>query len=78
METGCVTWFHKIKGYGFIESEEGQSYFVHFSNLNMAGYKSLDVGQKVQFEIAENERGAQAVNVTKIYDWYNPNSQYTY
>ena len=73
METGCVEWFHKTKGYGFIENEQGQSFFVHFSNLNMTGYKSLDAGQKVQFEIAENERGLQAVNVTKIYSWYNPN-----
>lgn len=78
METGCVKWFHKLKGYGFIESEHGKSFFVHFSNLNMVGYKSLEVGQKVHFEIAENKRGLQAVNVTKIYSWYNPISKDTY
>lgn len=74
METGCVKWFHKTKGYGFIQTKQGQTFFVHFSNLNMKGYKSLDAGQKVQFEIVENARGLQAINVTKIYSWYNPNS----
>ncbi len=78
MEKGTVKWFNKTKGYGFIEAENGENYFVHFSNLNMKGYKSLDVGQKVQFEIGKNERGLQAIQVAKIYPWYNPISKNTY
>lgn len=69
MEKGTVKWFHKTKGYGFIENEEGKSFFVHFSNLKMDGYKSLDAGQKVTFDIEENERGLQAIHVSKIYAW---------
>ncbi len=78
MKKGTVTWFHKLKGYGFIEAENGESYFVHFSNLKMTGYKSLDIGQKVLFEVSKNEKGPQAVQVTKIYPWYNPISKNTY
>lgn len=78
MEKGIVKWFNKIKGYGFIEAENGKNYFVHFSNLKMIGFKSLDVGQKVHFEVEANEKGFQAVRVTKIYPWYNPISKNTY
>lgn len=69
MQNGTVKWFHSTKGYGFIENENGENFFVHFSNLTMKGYKSLDVGQKVTFEVVENERGKQAINVTKRYAW---------
>ena len=69
MEKGTVKWFHKTKGYGFIQNTNGKNFFVHFSNLKMDGYKSLDAGQKVTFDIEENERGLQAINVSKIYAW---------
>ena len=64
MATGTVKWFSAEKGYGFIEREDGDDVFVHFSAIQTDGFKSLEEGQKVEFEIAEGERGPQAVSVT--------------
>ncbi len=64
--TGSVKWFDNEKGYGFIEREEGDDVFVHFSAIEEEGFKALDEGQEVEFEIVEGERGPQAENVTKL------------
>ncbi len=61
---GTVKWFNAEKGYGFIESEGGEDVFVHFSAIQSQGYKSLNEGQRVQFEIENGPRGKQATNVT--------------
>ncbi len=66
METGTVKWFNGAKGYGFISREEGEDIFVHFKAIQGAGYKSLDEGDKVQFEVEQGPKGLQATNVTKI------------
>ena len=66
MKTGTVKWFSSQKGYGFISDEEGNDTFVHFSGLNMEGFKTLQDGAKVQYEVSQSERGPQAVNVTVI------------
>ncbi len=63
---GTVKWFSKQKGYGFISDEDGNDVFVHFSGINMDGYKSLNEGAQVEYEIADGEKGPQAVNVTTI------------
>jgi CspA family cold shock protein len=63
---GVVKWFNANKGYGFIKREEGQDLFVHFSSINMQGYKSLTEGDKVSFEVEDTERGPQAKNVVKV------------
>ena len=60
---GRVKWFNSDKGFGFIEREGGEDVFVHFSAVRGEGYKSLDEGQRVQFDIEEGQRGPQAVNV---------------
>jgi len=62
---GKVKWFNAEKGYGFIETEEGGDVFVHFSAIQMDGYKSLDEGQAVEFDIVQGARGPQAANVIK-------------
>ncbi|MGE5550164.1 MAG: cold shock domain-containing protein [Bacteroidota bacterium] len=62
---GRVKWFNAEKGFGFIEREGGKDVFVHFSAIQMEGFKTLDEGQEVEFEIVEGERGPQAANVTK-------------
>jgi CspA family cold shock protein len=62
---GKVKWFNAEKGYGFIETEEGGDVFVHFSAIQMDGYKSLDEGQTVEFDIVQGARGPQAANVTR-------------
>jgi len=62
--TGTVKWFNAAKGYGFIGREDGDDVFVHFSALQMDGYKRLDKGQAVEFTIEEGPRGLQAANVT--------------
>ena len=64
MNKGTVKWFNSQKGYGFISDEQGNDIFVHFSGLAMDGYKTLEDGQSVSFEVAEGARGLQAVNVT--------------
>lgn len=63
---GTVKWFNAEKGYGFIQAESGEDVFVHFSAIQDEGFKSLDEGQAVEFEITEGNRGAQAANVTKL------------
>ncbi|MFC5711326.1 cold shock domain-containing protein [Thalassorhabdus alkalitolerans] len=63
---GKVKWFNNEKGFGFIEREDGDDVFVHFSAINSEGYKSLEDGQDVEFEIVEGSRGPQAANVEKI------------
>lgn len=62
---GKVKWFNADKGFGFIEREGGDDVFVHFSAIQMDGYKSLEEGQLVEFDIVKGDRGAQAANVTK-------------
>jgi len=61
-----VKWFNANKGFGFIKREEGQDLFVHFSSINMQGYKSLTEGDKVSFEVEDTDRGPQAKNVIKV------------
>ena len=60
---GTVKWFSNEKGYGFIEREEGDDVFVHFSAINMEGYKTLTEGQRVEFEVVQGDKGLQAANV---------------
>jgi CspA family cold shock protein len=62
---GKVKWFNSQKGYGFITTEEGQDVFVHYSGVVSEGYKSLQEGESVQFELTRGKNGDQAVNVTK-------------
>jgi cold shock protein len=65
MAKGTVKWFNNKKGYGFITPEEGNDVFVHFSAISGDGYKSLEEGQAVEFEIKEGPKGQEAANVTK-------------
>ncbi|HLR23778.1 MAG TPA: cold-shock protein [Pseudogracilibacillus sp.] len=65
MEQGKVKWFNAEKGFGFIEREEGDDVFVHFSAIQGEGFKTLEEGQEVTFEIEQGERGLQASNVVK-------------
>ena len=65
METGTVKWFNAEKGFGFIEREGADDVFVHFSAIQDEGFKSLDEGQTVTFDIEEGDRGPQAANVNK-------------
>ncbi|MNJ68768.1 Cold shock protein CspB [compost metagenome] len=67
LQTGTVKWFNADKGFGFIEIEDGNDVFVHFSAIEGEGFKSLDEGQRVQFNVTQGNRGPQAENVTKIY-----------
>ena len=66
MNNGTVKWFNAEKGFGFIERENGGDVFVHFSASVEDGYKSLEEGQSVEFDIVEGERGEQAANVVKM------------
>lgn len=65
---GIVKWFNSERGYGFIvkEDDESDEYFVHFSYINMDGYKTLKAGQQVNFELIETDKGIQAQNVTPV------------
>ncbi len=65
MANGTVKWFNADKGFGFITSEDGQDLLAHFSAIQSDGFKSLDEGQKVEFDVEEGQRGPQAVNITK-------------
>jgi len=65
MKTGTVKWFNAKKGFGFICDEEGKDIFVHFSVLVMEGFKVLEEGDKVEFEVVQGEKGPQAANVVK-------------
>ncbi|MBD3225936.1 MAG: cold-shock protein [Caldithrix sp.] len=66
MEKGTVKWFNASKGYGFIKREEGDDVFVHYKAIEGEGFKTLDEGDQVQFEIGEGPKGLQATKVTKI------------
>lgn len=63
---GKVKWFNAEKGYGFIEGQDGKDVFVHFSAIEQDGFKTLDEGQEVEFEVVEGARGPQAANVVKL------------
>ena len=63
---GTVKWFNAKKGFGYISDEEGNDVFVHFSALQMDGFKVLDEGDEVEFEVIDGEKGPQAANVTKL------------
>jgi CspA family cold shock protein len=66
VEKGKVKWFNSEKGFGFIEREGGNDVFVHFSAINMEGYKSLQEGAEVEFEVVDGEKGPQAANVVAL------------
>jgi CspA family cold shock protein len=63
---GTVKWFNAEKGFGFITSEEGNDVFAHFSQINKEGYKTLEEGEEVTFEVAQGAKGPQAENITSI------------
>jgi cold shock protein len=64
--TGTVKFFNSEKGYGFISREQGDDVFVHYSNIQSGGYRSLDEGQKVEFDVAPGKKGEEAQNVRAI------------
>ncbi len=66
MANGIVKWFNERKGYGFIEQDEGPDVFVHHSGINASGFKSLNEGDRVTFEIEEGQKGPRAINVTVV------------
>lgn len=67
MPQGTVKWFNAEKGFGFIQPDEGgDDLFVHFSAINMSGYKDLEEGQKVSFEVTEGQKGPQASDVSPV------------
>ena len=63
---GTVKWFNAEKGFGFITGEDGQDVFAHFSQINVEGFKTLEEGQKVSFEVTQGQKGPQAENITVI------------
>jgi len=63
---GVVKWFSERKGFGFIEQEDGQDLFVHHSAINMTGFRTLNEGDRVSFDVEESDRGPKAKNVTKL------------
>ncbi len=65
LASGIVKWFNEKKGFGFIQQEDGQDLFVHYSSINMDGFKTLVEGEEVLFDVEETDRGFQAKNVTK-------------
>ena len=66
MNKGTVKWFNNLKGYGFISDEAGNDVFVHYTGLNMEGYKTLEEGQEVEYEVTEGAKGPQAINVVRL------------
>ena len=66
MTVGTVKWFNAEKGYGFIQPEDGEDVFVHFSAIQTSGYRSLNEGQTVEFDVAQGPKGPQAANVRPI------------
>ena len=66
MEKGKVKWFNSEKGFGFIEREEGNDVFVHFSAIVMDGYKTLSEGMDIQFDVVDGAKGPQAANVSAL------------
>ena len=66
MNKGTVKWFNNQKGFGFISDEQGNDIFVHYSGIQSNGFKSLEEGQEVEFEVIEGQKGPQAVNVVKL------------
>ena len=66
MATGTVKWFNAEKGFGFIAQAEGADVFVHYKAIQMTGFKSLEAGQDVEFEVQETEKGLQASNVIPV------------
>jgi CspA family cold shock protein len=66
MSNGTVKWFDERKGYGFIEQEDGPDVFVHHSGINSTGFKSLNEGDRVTFNVEQGKKGPAAVNVTKL------------
>ncbi|MBN6188961.1 cold-shock protein [Aneurinibacillus sp. BA2021] len=66
MNTGTVKWFNAEKGFGFIERQDGDDVFVHFSAISGDGFKTLEEGQRVSFDIVQGNRGDQAANVVKL------------
>ena len=66
MIRGTVKWFNNQKGYGFISDAEGNDVFVHYTGLNMEGFKTLEEGQEVEFEVVNGAKGPQAINVTRV------------
>ncbi len=66
MSEGVVKWFNEKKGYGFIQQQDGRDLFVHFSSITMSGFKTLNEGDQVLFEVEETDRGPQAKNVRKV------------
>ena len=65
MEQGTVKWFNNTKGYGFIKRERGEDVFVHYKSINGDGYKTLNEGDKVEFEVEQGPKGLQAIKVAK-------------
>lgn len=66
MAKGTVKWFNESKGYGFIQGEDGRDLFVHFSGIAGTGFRSLQEGQKVEFEVTQGPKGEQASNVRSV------------
>ena len=66
MNNGTVKWFNASKGYGFITGEDEKDYFVHFSAINVDGFKTLEEGQQVTFDVESGQKGPQASNVTPV------------
>ncbi len=66
MPQGTVKWFNAEKGFGFISRDDGDVVFVHHTGINSEGFRSLDEGQRVEFEITQGKKGLQAINVTKL------------
>ena len=68
MPQGTVKWFDQRKGYGFIETEDGNDVFVHYSEVQGSGFRTLDEGERVEFEIKQGPKGEQAANVVRVQD----------